>query len=209
MTRLIITLLSIFIATTGYAGQKAITDTGEEVILNSDGTWIFANNSSSTEEEIKINKTEFIRPSDSSFLLKSTKNDSAFWINSSKWSFKKATNNIEAEYELQLKGNDLYGIIIAEGIHIPIESLAEIALTNAKNAAPDIKITKKEYRYVNGNKVIYMEMSGTMKGMKITYLGYYYSDESGSTQLLTFTGTSLVSKYQSEISDFLNGLVLQ
>lgn len=209
MSRLIIFIISILLATTVYAGQKAITDTGDEVILNSDGTWKYANNSKSTEREIKTNKAKFKKPSSSSFLLKSTKNNSAYWINTNKWSFKKGTSNSDAEYEFQLKDQDLYGMVIAEGVQIPVESLTDIALTNAKSVAPDIEITKKEYRYVNGNKVIYMEMSGTMQGIKLTYFGHYYSDAAGSTQLLAYTGTNLANKYKAEISGFLNGLVVQ
>ena len=54
-----------------------------------------------------------------------------------------------------------------------------------------------------------MEMKGTLQGIKFMYLGYYYSDDSGSTQFLAYTGSSLVGKYKSEINDFLNGFVVQ
>ena len=50
-----------------------------------------------------------------------------------------------------------------------------------------------------------MEMEGTLQGTSFTYLGYYYSNETGTTQFITYTGTSLVKKYRSDIEDFLNG----
>jgi hypothetical protein len=209
MSRIMVAVISLFMAMMAYAGQKAITDTGEEVILNSDGTWAYANKASGTKKTIDTNKKEFSKPDSSTFLLKSSKNNSAFWVDANKWSFKKAATNAEAEYEFQLKDNDLYGLVITEAIQIPIESLSDLAFENAKNVAPDISVVNKEYRYVNGHKVIYMEMSGTMQGIKITYFGYYYSDESGSTQWMAFTGTSLAEKYMQEISDFLNGLDVQ
>jgi hypothetical protein len=207
--KIIFITIFILLTTTSYASQKAITDTGEEVILNSDGTWKYTDNSKKADKIIETNKKRFKKPRDSSFLLKSTKSNSAYWINTDKWTFRKATNNAEAEYEFQLKGKDLYGMAVSEGVHIPVKSLTDIALSNAKGAAPDTEIVKKEYRYVNGNKVIYMEMNGTIQGIKFTYLGYYYSDASGSTQLITYTGTSLVDKYKSEINDFLNGFGTQ
>jgi len=64
---------------------------------------------------------------------------------------------------------------------------------------------KKEYRIVNGNKVIYMEMIGTIQSVKFKYLGYYYSNSSGSTQYLANTSTNLVDKYKTDINNFLNG----
>jgi len=207
--KLVITIFIIIISSISYASQKAITDTGEEIILYDDGTWEYSDKSNQSKNEILTNENTFLKPESSNFLLKSTRTKSAYWIASDKWNFKKATNNAEAEYEFQLKGGDLYGLSISEGVAIPIESLASIALENAKEAAPDAKIIKQEYRIVNGIKVLYMEMKGTLQGIKFMYLGYYYSDDSGSTQFLAYTGSSLVGKYKSEINDFLNGFVVQ
>lgn len=207
--KFVFTMFFIIICSVSYASQKAITDIGEEVILNDDGTWEYTSNSNQEKNEITTNKDIFQKPESSTFLLKSARNKSAYWIDSKKWNFKKATNNSEAEYEFQLKGGDLWGISISEGVTMPIETLVGIALENARAAAPDMKIIRQEYRMVNEIRVLYMEMKGTLQGINFTYLGYYYSDNSGSTQFLTYTGSSLVNKYKSEISDFLNGFVTQ
>ena len=208
MKKVLVTIL-VLLAATSYASQKAITDKGEEVILHDDGTWEYSDKEKKPTKTIETSKEKFEKPKSSSFLLKSTKNNSAYWINTDKWSFEKATGNPAAEYQFKLKGKDLYAMAITEGIEVSLESLADLALTNARNAAPDAKIRTQEYRVVNGNKVIYMEISGTIQGIKFTYLGYYYSDASGSTQLTTYTASNLVDKYKSEINDFLNGLVTQ
>ena len=208
MKKLFVTIL-LLLAATSYASQKAITDTGEEVILNSDGTWEYSDKAQKATKIIETNKINFERPRSSSFLLKSIKNNSAYWINTDKWSFKKAKDNTSAEYTFKLKGKDLYGMAINEGMEIPLESLGNIAVSNARKVAPDAKSVKKEFRIVNGNKVLYMEINGTIQGLKFTYLGYYYSDASGVTQFVTYTATNLVDKYKSEINNFLNGLVTQ
>lgn len=195
--------------TNSYAGQSAITDTGENVILNSNGTWVYAEGHQNPNQTTAINNGNFVKPNDSTFLLKSMKNSSAFWINPGIWSFKKSTSPGAMEYDFSLKGRDLYGMAVTEEMQIPIETLSEAALSNARNVAPDAKITKKELRNVNGKQVLYMEMSATLKGIPFSYLGYYFSDASGSTQLVTYTATSLVSKYRGEINNFLNGLVFR
>ncbi len=110
-----------------------------------------------------------------------------------------------AEYTFELKNGDLYAMAISEEIEMDVEELAKTALENAKGVAPDTKVIKKEYRTVNGNKVIYMEMVGTIQSIKFKYLGYYFSNASGSTQYLTYTGTNLEAKYKTEINNFLNG----
>jgi len=67
---LIATLL--LLAATCHAGQTAITDTGEKVILNSDGTWVYSNKALTPATRIGTNKEKFNKPNDSTFLLKST-----------------------------------------------------------------------------------------------------------------------------------------
>ena len=201
----------LLMVTNSYASQSAITDTGESVILNSNGTWTYADDHQNSNQTtaISVNNESFVKPNESTFLLKSAKNDSAYWINPSVWSFKKSTSIGAIEYEFSMKGKDLYGMAITEEMQIPLEMLAEAALGNAKKAAADAKITKKEYRNVNGKKLLYMEMSATLKGIPFTYVGYYYSDASGSTQLVTFTSTGLVPKYKSDIYSLLNGLIFR
>jgi hypothetical protein len=208
MKKLLVTA-AFLLATTGYAGQKAITDTGEQVILNSDGTWGYADNKQKQAHKIETNKMKFEKAEDSTFLLKSTKNNSAFWINPVKWSVKNPEKISAREYQFQLNGKDLYGMALTEEIEIPVESLVEIALANARNAAPDARIVMKEYRVVNGRKVLYMEINGKIMGIDFTYFGYYYSNQSGTTQFITYTATKTVDKYKSEAIEFLNGLVTQ
>lgn len=208
MKKLLVAIL-LLVASTSYAGQTAVTDTGEKVILNSDGTWVRADSAPKPAQKIETNKKKFDKPKDSAFLLKSTRNNSAYWLNTVKWSFGKTQGDAAAEYRFQLKSKDLYGMAITEGIEMPLETLADIALTNARGAAPDVKMIKQEYRVVNGKKVIYMEFKGTIKGVNFTYHGYYYSNSSGSTQLLAYTASNTVAKYGSEMNDFLNGLVTQ
>jgi hypothetical protein len=207
--KLCLVLLAALVAPTCYAAQKAITDTGEEILIYSDGTWKYADSSKDAPAAIETNPARFVKPKSATFLLKSQKNQSAFWLDTDKWSFKRSKKNADAEYAMQLKGKDLYGLAISEEVQIPMESLIDIALENARNVAPDIHVVKKEYRVVNDNKVIFMQMSGTMQGMKISYLGYYYSDKSGTTQYITYTASNLVDKYRTEIDHFLNGLVKQ
>lgn len=196
----------LLISSISHAAQQAVTDTGEVVILNDDGTWKYSSEPEKAFVKLTTNKQVFKKPKNSSFQLKSTKNDSVFWLNTKKWAFTKETNNKEAEYEFKLKGEDLYAMAITEAVEIDVNSLTDIALSNAKIAAPDVQVINKEYRVVNNKKVIYMEIKGTIQSIKFTYLGYYYTSPSGSTQLIVYTGTNLVSKYRNEINDMLNGL---
>lgn len=205
----ILTALLVVLASTCYASQRAVTDTGDQVILNDDGTWHYVNKASAAKSAIGTNLNRFVKPHDATFLLKSAKNHSAFWIDAHKWTFEKATSNPSAEYEFQLKHGDLYALAIDERIAAPEKTLVDAAIENARHAASDTRVIKREYRTVNGRRVIFMHMRGTMHGIVFDYLGYYRSGPSGSTQLVVFTTPNLVKRYRPAIFDFLNGLTTQ
>jgi len=92
---------------------------------------------------------------------------------------------------------------------LQVEVLVDIAVENARTAASNLNVLKQEYRIVNGKKVIYMEMTGIIRGLNVTYLRYYFSSPSGSTQFLAYTATSKVDAYRDSMIKLLNGLDVQ
>jgi hypothetical protein len=186
---------------------KATTENGDEVILNSNGTWNYANAENVEYEAIKDNPAKFSKPKNASFLLKSSKIKMGVYLDSKKWSYKMAENNASAEYEFQLKGEDLYGMLICEKIEIPLDVLRGVALANARKVSSDIKITKQEYRKVNNMKMLMLQMNGTLQGIEFCYNSYYYSNKNGTVQFITYTSQNLAGTYTTEIEELLNGLV--
>jgi len=189
------------------AQKKAITELGEEVILFEDGTWKYQSKDQIEEKKIPTNDKKFVKDEKSSFLLKSSKLNVGFWLDPKVWTFKKGVKNEDAEYEMHLKDGDLYAMIITEKMEIPLETLKTLAFENGKEAAPDLKIEKEEFRNVNGKNLLFLQMSGTIKGIKFTYYGYYYSNANGTVQYITYTSQSMLSKFVGECEKLLNGFV--
>lgn len=201
------TLLCLFTYCLVFSQQRAVTENGEEVILYDNGSWTYENEEEITHKEIPTNPSLFEKGKESTFLLKSNKMNMGFYLNPKTWSFKKATENEDAEYEFQIKDGDLYGMVITEKMEVPLESLKSIAVNNGKKVAPDLKIEKEEYRTVNGLKVLLLKMNGTTQGIKFTYYGYYFSSAQGSLQFITYTSQNLIDSYIPEAEKLLNGLV--
>ena len=110
--KLSLAFLLCFLSVVIQASQRAVTDEGNIVILNDNGTWLFENPESIEKKEIPLNQNKFNKSSSSIFKLKSTKNNTQVWLDAKKWSFKKANSQAEAEYSFTLKGQDLYGMLI-------------------------------------------------------------------------------------------------
>ena len=200
---LLVLLLDFSVA---LAQIKAVTETGEKVLLNENGTWKYANPQAEIKSELKLNPQKFGKSAELDFLVKSTKVNVGVWIDPKKWNFEKAESGEAAEFRFQHRTGDIYGMLISEKMEIPLETLKKAVLGNAKKAGPNVEIVKEEYRMVNGLKVMMLQMNGTVEGMEITYLGYYYSDKSGTVQFLTYLSQSQFDAQQKTLEATLNGL---
>ncbi|MCB1739260.1 MAG: hypothetical protein KDK91_02745 [Gammaproteobacteria bacterium] len=187
-----------------HAQQKAVTDTGEEIILYKNGTWSYVD-ANKAPPPVEVNPTRFEKPESASFLLKSSNIGMGVWLDPKQWKFKKGKPGDAAEYNLV--NGELYGILITEQVPIPMESWPEIALQNGREAAPDARIVKQEKRSVNGLDVLHMRIDATVSGIAISYFGYYYSGAEGSVQFLAYTGQNLLEQNIPAVESLLNGLV--
>lgn len=189
------------------AGQKAITDDGKVVILNDDKTWRFEKSEANIESGIKLNNKQFFVASGASFVVKALPTNMGVMINPENWSFAKDPSDSNKMVFKSKKNSDVYGMVISEGIEVDAESLTFLALENAKKIAPDAQIIKKEYRMVNGNKIIYMEIEGSFKSIKFRYAGYYTSNSSGSIQVITYSTPKIMISNTPLYEELLNGLI--
>lgn len=213
MKKLVFVFISLAILNTADAQVKALTETGREVILYKDGTWKYTQDSTGAAESsaavLKLNPVTFSKPAASTFLVKSKVVNIGVYINPGKWTFSPSRNEEEAsEYTFKMKSGDGYAMLLTEKTEIDLEEMKQIALINAKEAAPDAKVESAEYRMVNNIKVLCMKITGTIHGIKFKYFGYYYSNANGTIQLISYAGQKLLDQSYKEFEEFLNGFVL-
>jgi hypothetical protein len=183
---------------------NAVSEDGKPVILKPDGTWTFDGTST-----VKTNSggKGFGRPAASTKVVKSKKGFYEIWYDPAKWT-PTSPINPEAELEFRHSSGDAYGMAIAERVTMPISTLMEHAIKNAKHAAPDLRVVKEGERTVNGAEVNWMKMNGTIEGIRFTYYGYYWTGGSGSLQVVMYTGQNLFKEFKKDFDSFLNGLVI-
>ena len=206
MTKFLYVLLFVMILFGGLSFSQdmpATTEDGRKVILKKDGSWQFydASKSSLTDTSGSYQKSE---KSTSVFNAKGDK--FLVWFNPLKWHQKKPADSDKPSFEH--KDGDIGALVLAERITMSPEAFRELVIKNAQNAAPDAKVTYEETRIVNGKKVLCLKMDGTIQGIQFVYYGYYYAGQAGVIQLLTYTSRNLFSEYESEMTEFLNGLVI-
>lgn len=189
---------------------QAITSNGDEVILYPDGTWKYADSTVNDQNlAISLNPNTFTKSSASTFKLVSNRTGTNIYLNPKIWKFEKQKQGEMIEYLLTEKGGDAaYCMIISEKAEVPLSSLRNIAMLNAKKASVDVAIVKEEYRMVNGNKILCLQFSATVQQMKFMYYGYYYSSPKGTIQVISYTFANLFEQKKAVLEDLLNGLVI-
>ncbi len=186
---------------------KAVTEQGEEVILNTNGTWKYLKQTPSYTTT--IDTQSFSKDKNATFLVKGTKIGYGVYIDPKKWRFKSdKEDNAAYEYQFTLKEGDAQAMIIPEKIELTMELMKMAALENGKQVAPDIHITHEEIRKVNGHVVTMLELRGTIKSLPFVYIGYYYVGEAGTIQFIAYTTEKLLNENRKEMETLLNGLVL-
>jgi hypothetical protein len=206
---ILVAVATLLLHAYGQSQTKALTSDGNEVLLFNNGTWKYVDDKSANESrEILTNATTFKKNAASSFEVKSKKVNASVFINPKKWKFTPGESGDAGEYDFDFRNGDVYGMIITEKTEIPLEALKEIAVKNARDVAPDIDVAEEEYRMVNNKKVLCLQMNGTIKGIKFSYFGYYFSSPNGTIQFLTYTSKNLFLDSRNEMQELLNGLVI-
>lgn len=213
MKNLLTLLLLTILAYTGKAQTKAVTESGDEVILYENGTWKYTkdkhgDSSPPGDSAIAVSKVHYEKNKEASFLVKSKLPGIGINIDPHEWIFEKSTDNSDIEFRFKTREKEGYGMFISEPTEIPLENMPYVVITNARKKAPDAEIVKQEYRMVNGVKILFIEFRGTAVGIKFVWRGYYYSGSMGTIQLVTYTSQQLLNESRQSMENLLNGFAL-
>lgn len=197
-----------------FSQTNAITEKGDTVVLLDNGRWEFIENYRLSllepEAVIETNPIAFSVPVTSRRVTKNFDGNYESWYNEKTWQEidPKSINPI-AEKAFASNDNEAYGMIIYEPLKITLESLQEIAVSNAKRTGENVKVIKSEYRTVNDQKILSMEMSAEVMGLSLNYIYYFANKEEGCLQFITFSAHNDVKKMKPMLFDLLNGLVMK
>lgn len=202
--RKVLIFISILAYTSAVFSQQATiatTEDGRKVLLYGDGTWRLLKQAPIAE----ANEKTYQRSKQATSFVKLANGQFGIWFNPSKWKQDHKENDPSNTSFNHSKG-DGYALIIAERIGSTVEDLKAVAIKNAKEAAPDMKVVFEEDRMVNGKRILCMRIDGTMQKVRITYYNYYFASDKGAIQVCTFTGTNLFEEFKSDFEEFLNGV---
>ena len=192
---LVLTTLLVSLCVGGILAEdrRAKTTDGKEVLLRADGTWSYIG--------------EYNKDKKSEIAYTGKRGTFAIHLVPNTWKKNDKVDNDAAEVGF-IKDGDIYAMIIAERIEVPIEALKKAAIENMKMVDKNTKIVFEEKRTVNGKEMICLTLEVTTEGVPFTFHGYIYTGDEGSFQIVTWTGRKLFKEVKPEMEAFLNGFVI-
>jgi hypothetical protein len=173
--------------------KRAKTSDGKEVILREDGTWSYVG------EYQKSNKaTEVHKGKRGTYTLS---------LVPGVWK-KEEKKEGDQEFIFSHKDGEMWAFVTAERIEMPEETLKKAALENLRTIDKDAKIVLDEKRTVNGKKILCLVINAKVEGIKYTFVGYYYSGDEGTFQIVAYTAEKLFKELTPELEGFVNGFEL-
>lgn len=171
--------------------QRARTADGKDVVLRTDGTWSY---------ELKKDKkaTELWTGKRGTYSL-SLRPD--VW----KKQDKQPDDPPEREFTFMHKDGEIWALVTHERLEVEAAGLKKFVTENMRSVDKDAKVVLDEKRTVNGKEVLCLAFEVSTNGAKFTFLGYYYSGDEGTAQLVTWTGQKLFKELRPEMEAFLNG----
>lgn len=204
------------------AQTRAVTQYGDTIYVYNNGTWSYElldnmpeinNELAYLASEIKIDTISkaFTAPANLKKQVKNKANQFIIKYDDSKWKrVPPATLNDEAEFAFESKVSDIWCVVISEETPIDSDKLFKIAKQTMKeNTGGEPKIIKTELRKVNGKELIRGVLEADYSGITFIFDSYYYSDDLGSVQFITWTSSKVWERNENNILEFLNGFIAQ
>lgn len=200
----LVVVMSLLALSPAIAGDdiRATTDDGKRVILHPDGKWSYDKQDGSALPGLGRAK-----PATATAVLKSKRGFFEIWYDPNKWESAPPENKA-AEFELNHSSGDAASMALSERLTMSLDALKGVAISNARDAAPDAVIESEEEVIVNGVKMMALKINGSVEGIPFTYYGYYWTGEAGTLQCIAFTGRNLFNEFSKDITELLNGLVI-
>ena len=88
---------------------------------------------------------------------------------------------------------------------MPLEVMPDVALANAREVDPNVTAIREGSRVVNGVTMLFMEYEATVGGVPFVFVAHFFSDTSGTVQIIAWTGRNLLAEYRDTIERFVSG----
>jgi len=188
--------------------QRAKTTDGKEVILRDDGTWAYAEPGKKDKAKAKDKEKaggDYKKDKKSELAYTGKRGTFTLSLVPDAWTQLEKSINPLAEVGFKNGEGDVYAMVVAERLQVPLPALKKSVLDNMKRVDPESKVLLDEKRTVNGLEMRCLTVEAAVQEIPLTYHIYLYAGDEGSIQLMTWTGRKLFKESKADMEALLNG----
>ena len=106
---------------------------------------------------------------------------------------------------LQHRSGEVFAALIEERSELGLEQVMEASVVNAREAASEVRVLTRGTREVNGRRLGFIEMDATIDGMMWTFYNHFFSDRTGTVQVVGWTPRNLIDTHRATIESLVSG----
>jgi len=205
MKNFLLPVLSLLFAFQAAAQITAITEEGRAVILFSNGTWRYLNDSVRVST---LDLPHYTVPGNSTNLVKGKVSRYELWYNAEKWNLLPDSVYENSEYALEFHDGELIAMMITERMQVPLTTIKEAAIGSFKKEGSECRIAEEQKIMVNGTEGLLLKIDALVDGIPVSYLNGYFSTPEGTFQLITYTTYNLFDNHRNDMMELISGFVL-
>jgi hypothetical protein len=181
------------------AEERAVTESGKEVILREDGTWKVM------ERKLEGGKEELEKNTDR-ILLQGEKTNYGLWVPKDKW--EKFVKCFPAQdLGIHLKNQELYAAVVSDKMPTNLEFLRQqVFLPNMLRIKATILEEKRTI--IRGKIFLFAKFAVNMEGVPFIFHWYGYGGNEGTIQLSMWAHEIFYPNNVKEMEELVSGFVI-
>jgi len=198
-----IALAVLLVMTTGISfAEEIVTDSkGRKIILHDDYTWEVQEASARKSDEALV----LTKSPKSNRVLKTRTGKVTINYNANEWR-QASDTNASAEFSFQNMDNNGFGMLIYDGLPIPLATMEEVVIKNANNIDPNASIQDIEKCVVNGTPGELITYQARSTGLDFTFFSFVATKDTGTIQYTFYTLTSVFEKLRPSFLEAISGV---
>jgi hypothetical protein len=197
-----IALLFITLSTICYAADVTVRVNGKSIVLRDNHTWDYLADEGQPNPGV-LTLTKSNDPND--VVLKSKSGKYQLNVNMEIW-HQTTANNAQAEFQFVNGEETGYGVVLFDGLSIPLASMKQILIMNANKIDPNARIADVEECSVNGTSGELVTYLATAANLEFTFFTFIASKDTGTIQYTFYTLSSVFEKMRPLFIDTISGL---
>jgi len=180
--------------------------------------FVFSCTGVNSQVELDKSGIQYSMPQASTKLIKGEKVDYELWVDKNKWEIYDSKDTVFIDFRNMLgsqgiglshvlRHNSGESMAIIQEIQTPTDFEILHKTLSESLSTGNGSIVSEDIRKVNDSDILFIKWMEDLGTTKIVWLSYYLSNKSGHMRLACGTTEELLTEYESDIIDLLNGLV--